>query len=136
MCDTTHGGVLSTLFVAGIAVVVVYICFRKLLTFRRQQRLKKLGAARVIFRDMDTDSSGRITREEMRNSLAVLGLEVSLLEGYRVENPILQETKLREFLSHIVPVGGVCVFGLRLTNSSRCKLVVKRKPNAPTPRGI
>ena len=51
-----------------------------------------------------------------------------------MENPILQETELGEFLSPIV--GGVCVFGLRLTYSSRCELVVKCKPNAPTPRGI
>ena len=41
-----------------------------------------------------------------------------------MENPILQETELGEFLSHIV--GGVCVFGLRLTNSSRCELEVKQ----------
>jgi Ca2+-binding EF-hand superfamily protein len=68
---------LSALFVMLIVVVVAYIGFRKLLTFKRQQRLKKLGASRAMFRDMDTDSSGRITRNEMRNSLAVLGLEVS-----------------------------------------------------------
>jgi hypothetical protein len=52
---------------------------------------------------------------------------------YRVENPTLQETELGEFLSH--RVGGVCVFGLRLTNRTPCVLLVKRKPNAPTPRG-
>ena len=56
------------------------------------------------------------------------------IEAYIVESPILQETELGEYLSHIV--GGVCVFGLRLSNSSRCDLVFKRKPNAPTPRGI
>ena len=77
LCSTSNGGMLSALFVMLIAAVIVYIFFRKLLTFKRQQRLKKLGASRAMFRDMDTDSSGRITREEMRNSLAVLGLEVS-----------------------------------------------------------
>jgi hypothetical protein len=32
-----------------------------------------------------------------------------------VKNPIVQETELGEFLSHIV--GGVCVFGLRLSGT-------------------
>ena len=53
----------------------------------------------------------------------------SLLEGYRAENPILQETELGEFLSHIV--GGVCVSGLRLTARTHCVLPIKRKPNVP-----
>ena len=57
-----------------------------------------------------------------------------LLEGYRVENPILQETELGEFLSRIV--GGVCVFGLLLPCRTQCVLQGKREPNAPTPRGI
>ena len=57
-----------------------------------------------------------------------------LLEGYRVENPILQETELGEYLSHIV--GGVCLFGLRLRGRTQCVLPRKRKLNATTPRGI
>ena len=57
-----------------------------------------------------------------------------LLEGYRVENPILQETELGEYLSHIV--GGVCVFGLRLGGRTECVLPPKCKLNAPTPWGI
>ena len=56
------------------------------------------------------------------------------IEVYRVENPILQETELGEYLSHIV--GGVCVFGLRLRGRTQCVLSRKRKPNAPTPWGI
>jgi hypothetical protein len=57
-----------------------------------------------------------------------------LLEGYSVENLILQETKLGEYLSHMV--GGVCTVGLRLRGRTRCVLSRKRKPNAPTPFGI
>ena len=57
-----------------------------------------------------------------------------LLEGYRVENPILQETELGEFLSHIV--GGVCVFGLLLPCRTQCVLALKSKPNTHTSRTI
>ena len=57
-----------------------------------------------------------------------------LLEVYRVENSIMQETELGEFLSHIV--GGVCVFGLRLGGRMECVPPPKRKPNATTPWGI
>jgi hypothetical protein len=57
-----------------------------------------------------------------------------LLEGYRVENPILQETELGEFLSHIVRE--VCVSGLLLSARTHCVLALKSKPNAPTPRCI
>ena len=56
------------------------------------------------------------------------------IEVYRVENPILQETELGEYLSHIV--GGVCVFGLRLRNRTQCVLLRKGKLNEPTPWGI
>jgi hypothetical protein len=52
-----------------------------------------------------------------------------LLEGYRVENPIEQETELGEFLSYIV--GGVCVFGLRLSGRTHCVLTLEREPNPP-----
>ena len=46
----------------------------------------------------------------------------SQIEVYRVENPILQETELGEYLSHIV--GGLCAFALRLTTSSHCSRVI------------
>jgi hypothetical protein len=49
-------------------------------------------------------------------------------------NPILQETELGEYLSHIV--GGVVAFGLRLRGRTQCVLPRKRKPNATTPWGI
>jgi hypothetical protein len=58
------------------------------------------------------------------------------IEVYRVENHILQETELGEYLSHIDLVGGVCVFGLRLGGRRQCDLHPKHKPNAPTSRGI
>ena len=52
----------------------------------------------------------------------------------RVENPILQETELGEYLSHIV--GGVCVFGLCSHGRTQRVLPRKRKPNVTTPWGI
>ncbi len=56
-----------------------------------------------------------------------------LLEGYRVGNPILQETELGEYSSYIV--GGVCVFGLRLGDRTQCILPPKHEPNSP-PHGV
>ena len=54
-----------------------------------------------------------------------------------MENPILQETELGEYLYHISNiVGGVCVFSLRLRYRTHGVLSRKRKPNAPTPWGI
>jgi prolyl-tRNA editing enzyme YbaK/EbsC (Cys-tRNA(Pro) deacylase) len=51
-----------------------------------------------------------------------------------VENPILHEAELSEYLSHIV--GGVCAFGLRLRGRTQCVLPRKRKSNVTTPWGI
>ena len=50
--------------------------FRKLLAHQHQKREKKLGVARAMFEDMDTDRSGIVTRDEMRDNLTLLGLDV------------------------------------------------------------
>ena len=57
---------------------------------------------------------GAQTSEKRALPLGPLFLELACwpqIEAYIVENPIVQETELGEYLSHIV--GGVCVFGLR-----------------------
>jgi hypothetical protein len=51
-----------------------------------------------------------------------------MFEGYRVENPILHETKLGEYLSRIV--GGVCVrAGLAMAWGTLYARVSTRRPS-------
>jgi len=52
----------SVLFLLSIAAVISYVALRKLLTFKRQKREKALGGALQMFGELDTDSSGTITR--------------------------------------------------------------------------
>ena len=56
------------------------------LTFKRQKRMKQLGAAEQLFKDMDLDGSGIITRDGLRSSLKQLGMEVSE-ENVRISIP-------------------------------------------------
>jgi hypothetical protein len=57
-----------------------------------------------------------------------------LSEVCRMENPILQETELGEYLSYVV--GGVCVFGLRLGGRTQYVPPPKHKPDATNSWGI
>ena len=52
----------SVLFLLSIAALISYVALRKLLTFKRQKREKALGGALQMFGELDTDSSGTITR--------------------------------------------------------------------------
>ena len=48
--------------------------------------MKQLGAAEQLFKDMDMDGSGIITRDGLRSSLKQLGMEVSE-ENVRISIP-------------------------------------------------
>ena len=54
------------------AIAAVYVALRTLLTAKRQKRIKALGAAKELFADIDTDQSGEITRDELRQGLSLL----------------------------------------------------------------
>ena len=75
-CSPQTSGAINPMFLVPVGVVFAYIAFRKLLHFRHELRQKKLGVARKMFEDMDTDGSGEVTRDEMRDNLALLGLEM------------------------------------------------------------
>ena len=75
-CSPSNSGFISPLFLVPFGVAIAYVVFRKLLSFQRERRLLKLGTSRKMFEDMDTNKSGALSRIEMRNNLALLGLDI------------------------------------------------------------
>jgi len=71
-CDESNGGWLNPLLLIPAAIAAAYVALRTLLTAKRQKRIKALGAAKELFADIDTDQSGEITRDELRQGLSLL----------------------------------------------------------------
>eukprot|EP01045_Picozoa_sp_COSAG04_P006799 COSAG04_NODE_341_length_16294_cov_8.682618_14_plen_2365_part_00 len=75
-CTPSTSGFINPLFLIPFAVALAYVVFRKLLAYQREQRQVKLGSARKMFEDMDTNKSGALSRTAMRKSLSLLGLNI------------------------------------------------------------
>ena len=71
-CGGVNGGLLNPLFLLPVAFAASFVALRHFLTFQRDKREKKYGRARQIFRELDENDDGIITRSELREGLQLL----------------------------------------------------------------